>query len=217
MRQAVRMLAVVVMGAALGCHGGQGRLTDADRALLARAGLPEAFGAALKRIGRNLRQLEARDGEGQPLKITGVTLDVPQDRAKRAVRELRGETPPGFAVFVSDQNFGIGGTPDRVSVMAAQTLHDVVAAVGTAGWNYDLGPEAVAKRLREWDTRYGLLLVGAGDDWFEAEFVRRPTDMPGFAREVYDFCPDVVDQGTGTVEALGAEMERENVVYLWWD
>ena len=38
-----------------------------------------------------------------------------------------------------------------------------------------------------------------------------------FAREVYAFCPDVVDQGTETVEALAAEMKQENTVYLWWD
>jgi hypothetical protein len=41
--------------------------------------------------------------------------------------------------------------------------------------------------------------------------------MVAFAREVYAFCPDVVDQGTGAVEALAAEMSRTNTLYLWWD
>jgi hypothetical protein len=41
--------------------------------------------------------------------------------------------------------------------------------------------------------------------------------MLEFAKEVYQFCPDVVDQGTETVEALASERKRTNRVYLWWD
>jgi hypothetical protein len=41
--------------------------------------------------------------------------------------------------------------------------------------------------------------------------------MLAFARDVYAFCPDVVTQGAKTVEKLAAEMDRENVLYLWWD
>ena len=56
----------------------------------------------------------------------------------------------------------------------------------------------------------------ADQDWVQCEFVRQPTDMLVFAREVYQFCPDVVDQGTGSV-ALGREMRTTNTLYLWWD
>jgi hypothetical protein len=41
--------------------------------------------------------------------------------------------------------------------------------------------------------------------------------MLAFAREVYQFCRDVVEQGTETVEKLAAEMKRSNRMYLWWD
>ena len=217
MGHATPRLTLLLLAAALACGPGQSVLTDADRALLAKVGVSADFGHALKSRGRNLRQLEVENGDGQRVPASGLTVDVPQARTKRAVRELRVLAPRGFTVFVSGQNFGINGEPDRVSAMAAESFYDVLTAVGTAGWNYDLGPEAVAERLREWDSRYGLVLVGAGGDWLEAEFIRCPTDMLAFAREVYAFCPDVVDQGTGTVEALGEEMRRENAVYLWWD
>lgn len=60
-------------------------------------------------------------------------------------------------------------------------------------------------------------IVGAGGDWIEAEFVNQPKHMQVFAEEVYEFCPDVVDQGTDTVEALAEEMQETNLLFLWWD
>ena len=51
----------------------------------------------------------------------------------------------------------------------------------------------------------------------EAVFVKQPADMDAFAREVYEFCPDVVEQGVGTVKALADEMRRSGILYLWWD
>ncbi len=54
-------------------------------------------------------------------------------------------------------------------------------------------------------------------DWLQAEFVTPPSDWNSFAQEVYEFCPDVVDQGTGSVEALSLELQQMNGVYLWWD
>jgi hypothetical protein len=35
--------------------------------------------------------------------------------------------------------------------------------------------------------------------------------------QVHEFCPDLGDLGTGTVEALAAEMRRNRSVYPWWD
>ena len=89
--------------------------------------------------------------------------------------------------------------------------------VGTNGWNFDISPEQVIAKLKAWDATFGLRYVGVGFDWVEARFKRQPDDMAACAAEVYAFCPDVVDQGTDTVEALAAEMKADNTLYLWWD
>ncbi len=75
----------------------------------------------------------------------------------------------------------------------------------------------VIARLKKWDAEFGLVLSGVGFDWMEAQFQRQPANMLEFAKEVYAFCPDVVDQGTETVEALAKEMKRTNTLFLWWD
>ena len=87
----------------------------------------------------------------------------------------------------------------------------------TNGISFNIDNAAVVEKLQEWDKRFGLDLVGAGFDWVEAEFVNLPEDMSAFAKEVYEFCPDSVDQGAGSVQALAEDMKRANTVYLWWD
>jgi hypothetical protein len=34
---------------------------------------------------------------------------------------------------------------------------------------------------------------------------------------MYDFCPDIVDQGVGSVKALATELRRSRSLYFWWD
>lgn len=180
-------------------------------------GVSDSFLLKMKLEGPNIRQLEGLDDEGNPIKVLGITIDVPREKTLKVVNRIKKETPPGYIVFVSDRNYGIGGKPDNVSVIKASGFPEVLHAMGTNGWNYDISPDAVIKKLKEWDDRFGLNIIGAGFDWFEAEFQNPPKNMMEFAKEVYDFCPDVVDQGTETVEALASEMKQSNTVYLWWD
>jgi hypothetical protein len=101
--------------------------------------------------------------------------------------------------------------------MKTTNPYDYLAVVRTDGINYDLEHAQVLARYREWADRFGLSLVGAGQDWLEAEFSSQPSDWLAFAREVYEFCPDVVEQGTNDVETLAQEMRSTNTLYLWWD
>jgi len=86
--------------------------------------------------------------------------------------------------------------------------------MGTNGWDYDISPKMVIKRIEVWDEQYGRVLVGAGFDWFEAKLQRLPTDIMEFENEVYEFCPDVVEQGTGSVKKLANEMKDGKYLYF---
>ena len=44
-----------------------------------------------------------------------------------------------------------------------------------------------------------------------------PEDLAAFADEVYDFCPDIVEQGCDSVEALAEAIAETSTVFLWWD
>jgi hypothetical protein len=37
------------------------------------------------------------------------------------------------------------------------------------------------------------------------------------AADMYEFCPDIVEHGTGSMEGLATEIGRTRRVWLWWD
>jgi len=197
------------------CRTGTTKLSDEETKLSARIEFPETVLAEIKKSGTNLRQLSTVDDGGQGILAAGVTIDVSQEEAVAAVEHLRERLGYGYLVFISERHFGF--EPDNVSVLRGTDQYEMLRVMQTNGWNYDISPETVIERVKLWDSRYGLDIYGAAFDWLEARFERAPADMMAFAREVYEFCPDVVDQGTETVEALANEMARTNSVYLWWD
>lgn len=190
----------------------QAQMRLAEELELARqAGFSNANLNLLLRYGSDLCRLE--DVDGRP--AAGVSVMVPDGGATDAVRALRIAFGGTHVVFQSEQNFG--HAPDRVAVLRSSDPFDALRAMGTNGTNHGIDTDGIITRLTEWDRRYGLTLLGAGDDWVEVELGRAPSDWGAFAREVYELCPDVVDQGTETVDALAAEMMEARIVFLWWN
>jgi hypothetical protein len=60
------------------------------------------------------------------------------------------------------------------------------------------------------------VLTGIGFDYMEGNFTAPVKDPRGLARRMHQFCPDIVDQGVGTVGALAKELEKGKL-YFWWD
>ncbi|MCW3466740.1 DUF4253 domain-containing protein [Chitinophaga nivalis] len=121
----------------------------------------------------------------------------------------------GYHIFRSAESFG--PEPDKIAVLKSADQFDILRYKGTNGNNFGISTDSLIKRLREWDTQYHFQIIGADHDWVELKFGTVPPDFTDLAQQVYDFCPDIVDQGTETVQALSEEMQRTHTLYLWWD
>ena len=82
---------------------------------------------------------------------------------------------------------------------------------GTHGANYGLSPEDILTKFQEWDKLCDFSLSEIERDKVLVTFRTLPEDLDSFARNVYDFCPDTVDQGFGCVEEM-MELGEENLV-----
>lgn len=195
--------------------GARGQTATPDQiALAADVGLPDWTAEALLAHGSDLRRLEGLDSLGAPYPVPGLSIAISQDRVESAIRALRPRFGAGVIVFQSEQNFG--PRPDRLAVLRTRDPLDAVRVMGTRGVNHGIDTDSIISRLRDWDVRYGLGIIGAGRDWVEADLTVLD-EVDRLAAEVFAFCPDVVEQGTGTVEALADEMRRRRKLYLWWD
>jgi|GEM_PF-732199 len=72
-----------------------------------------------------------------------------------------------------------------------------IREAGTSGPNYDISNADVLKELARWKSFCSFDVLSAQGDRAEIRFNSLPADMDTFAQELYAFCPDLVDQGTG--------------------
>lgn len=146
----------------------------------------------------------------------GVAFRVsPDSTTARIAAIAKRISPESYRAYRS--RMGFGGEPDEVCVMFALDDMDILRYEQTDGINYDITTDSLISVLREWSKELGLTVVGASSDWVDATIEKEPSDWNALAAKVYMFCPDVVEQGAGSVEALAEEMKRNKTLYLWWD
>ncbi len=88
------------------------------------------------------------------------------------------------------------------------------------GWNYCPTSEEHAAIFRHWEARYGAEVVALTHDTVEMAAARPPTDRDSaiaLAIEQYAYCPDIVEQGTGSIDLLAAGLLDGATWFFWWD
>jgi hypothetical protein len=121
----------------------------------------------------------------------------------------------GFSVARVERNFGY--SPDAIAVFPFADPFEVLAAVQTDGTNYDVPTDSIITWMRQLATTNPFRLTDAGLDYLEVQFQSDVHNADALAREAYAFCPDVVDQGVGTVDALADQLRATRILYCWWD
>jgi hypothetical protein len=122
----------------------------------------------------------------------------------------------GYFLFKSEENFGT--TPDKFAVLKTKDQFDIIKFRATSGPNYDISTDSILLKLHEWYNKHPFEITGADTDWVEVHLNHITSAAAAeFANEVYEFCPDLTDQGTETVENLAAEILHTQRVFLWWD
>ncbi len=123
----------------------------------------------------------------------------------------------GCYVFLYDQHFGHNGKPDELWILPTRQKFAVMAFTGVDAPNYEIDNYIVIRWLQKLERDHPFWLTGCGRDFLSGQFIAPLSDPDDMAERMYVFCPDIVDQGTGTLEALAAELRNTNQLYFWWD
>jgi hypothetical protein len=95
--------------------------------------------------------------------------------------------------------------------VSTNTANDPLAAVRkaeTSAPNYDIDNAGIIDHLIQWQSLCSFEVKEADGDSIDIEFKTLPRDMDAFVRDFYEFCPDLVDQGTGCVHEMVEAMEE---------
>ena len=196
--------------------GADAKLSPVEARIVADLRFDAELMTKVKDAGTALDRLVMEDGTGTPLNHAGLVLLTRPGESREALTAVRAMLEKtAYGAWINDDGFGRG--PDKIAIMKTHDQFVYLGVAHTDGINWDLTHEDVVARYRVWVGKLGLELRGAGLDWLSARITKPPADWMALAREVYAFCPDIVDQGTGTVEKLADEMRITNELFLWWD
>ena len=154
---------------------------------------------------------------GKTVLIPGVYINLREDQnAIDIIHEIRPKIQRKlYEIMIAEKNFGF--KPDKLAIIKSENKFDPIKYQRTSGINYGIENDSVISILKYFDKKLKLEYVGADNDWCEFEITEDSVDWELLAKECYKFCPDIVEQGTDTVEKLKEEMEKSKRLYFWWD
>lgn len=92
--------------------------------------------------------------------------------------------------------------------------------LGFGDWNACPSPAEHGALHRHWAAQFGAEPAALGADTVECLVTRPPADKApalALAAEHQAYCPDIVEQGVGSVAALAGTLLAAPVWYFWWD
>lgn len=96
---------------------------------------------------------------------------------------------------------------------------EIFAYLPFGGWNDCPDTRGMMAAAKTWYERYGAMPAVVMCDTLQFA-VPEPIDetqaLP-LAWEQYAWCPDIVEQGCGSVDALAAGLRKSTVWFFWWD
>jgi len=161
-----------------------------------------------------LPAIDQETGEVSSEFYKGIHSSSSEEKANSIVKKLKEKFRiKGYLIFV----FTGEGDSKSIGIIKGTNDLDILRYRRTDGINHDYENEDIVSKISEWNDKFGLTVIGCGRDWLELEFKKLPADLDAFSEEVYEFCPDSVDQGVGEVENLKLMIKETNGIWLWWD
>lgn len=118
---------------------------------------------------------------------------------------------------------GLRGKPHaevRCALIPTKESWQAPAYLGFGGWNDCPEDSIQCAVFKYWRDRWGADIVVIANDVIEAAVEHPPVspeDAVKLAQEQYEFCADIVEQGTQTLPNLAARLLNGPLWFFWWD
>lgn len=179
---------------------------------------PEIISAFRQLSGETVRKYSTFDfGRSKDLQCLSVV--VSESRSEGLLHKVRERLPDDWIAFIGTDRWLGDEQHEGVEVVVGpgKDQFDALRLARSDAANYDMGTEALVKQLKSYDRLCGIDIVRATTDTVEIVLERLPGNLQGFAEDVAEFCPDIVEQGVGTKERLAASIRNSKRIVFWWD
>ncbi|MGD2180784.1 ankyrin repeat domain-containing protein [Lusitaniella coriacea] len=122
----------------------------------------------------------------------------------------------GCFIYEPDNYFDSEG-PKKLNILPTTDKYDAIALHQTNGCDDSVGPGYIVEWLQELEAQQPFVLTLVAHDTLNGRFLTPIQDPEGLAKQMYNLCSDLVDQGCGSVERLADSLREGDRLYFWWD
>ena len=119
--------------------------------------------------------------------------------------------------MIEKQQIKKGVPYSEVVISKIDSWHDILRLSESNAINFSMETEDLIEKLEEYDNEYGISILQAETDTVVVAFETLPDEFIELAEDIYEFCPDIVDQGSGDINDIIDSLENTNTIFLWWD
>ena len=151
---------------------------------------------------------------------SAVSVVVAEAQALELVEQIRAELPDGLLAFAGTNRWlGDEVHDGKVEVVIGEGLnqYDILRLARSDAVNYGMMTEDLIAWFTARENEIEIDIWQASTDMIQAFVLSGPRDMNSFVADLYAFCPDIVDQGSGNKEDLREMVAGYRMLYLWWD
>lgn len=155
---------------------------------------------------------------GRQQNFNCISTIVPRDIANTSVFKIREKLKLGLVAFVGTTHWLGNESHDRVEIVigSGTSQFDILHLAQSDAINYSKNTEELIE-IQEYDRNFGINIFHAETDTVEFAILNMPFNLLNFAVDIYEFCPDIVNQECGSIFNLIEIIEVTGQVLLWWD
>jgi hypothetical protein len=200
-------------------------LSTDEKSLFDEIDFPADVRALIKEnVTANLRMLNLevfdQDRNLTTIKQAGISFMVPSAESINLIFSLRERlAPKGYLAFIAkihyafenmdddDDAINISGNKHQIGIIKCSNQYELIRMFRTDAANHNISTEDIIAKLKSWEKEASFEVLGVAYDWLELYFNKLPEDALEFARRMYEFCPDTLEQGY-----IGPDLEEN---YDW--
>ena len=180
-----------------------------------------------KIAGKKLRNFMTVDfGREEKTPVNTYSIIIENRKLEEFMEEIKEILVPDFNAFIGTTNFLAPindekikkGVPySEVVISKIDSWHDILRLSESNAINFGMETEDLIEKLEEYDNEFGISILQAETDTVVVAFETLPDEFIELAEDIYEFCPDIVDQGSGDINDIIDSLENTNTIFLWWD
>lgn len=156
---------------------------------------------------------------GRQQNPTAKSVTIDNSIARDILWQIRQELEPGIITFIGNTR-NLSNNELRqaeIAIALSESQFDILRLAQSNAFNFGLETEDIITKLKTYDKKYGIDIFHAELDIIEFILQNTPNYLTAFCEDLYDFCPDIVDQDVNSIEELEEDIMIQGEVSLWWD